>query len=164
MTTIRLDGYTQANVDAIEDTAGNKWIDATTAVVPSGTLQLGQNPSGTYQCREYENVSMTYKPPTAQTEELLATMNNHTYYPSSGKTFSKVTTQINTDDIKTQEKTVIINDGNNVGYVQPDIGYDAMTGLSYNVQSGVDRNIQPYNIKKGVSILGTLGTFEGKKT
>ena len=48
------------------------------------------------------------------------------------------------------------------GYtVYADGGYDGMSSVSINaVTSDVDGNIQPENIRKGVSILGVIGTYE----
>ena len=47
--------------------------------------------------------------------------------------------------------------------VTPDAGYGALSAVTVlGVTSSVDSNILPENIKKGVSVLGVTGSYEGQ--
>lgn len=63
-------------------------------------------------------------------------------------------------DYKFQEKTVTASKEDMIELV-PDSGYDAMTKVYVNrVTAGIDYNIRPENIKKGIEILNVRGTYE----
>ena len=61
----------------------------------------------------------------------------------------------------TQEKQV--TPGTDLQRVTPDTGYHALSAVTVlGVTSSVDGNILPENIKKGVSVLGVTGSYEGQ--
>ena len=63
-------------------------------------------------------------------------------------------------DYKFQEKVVTASKEDMIE-LTPDSGYDAMTKVYVNrVTSGIDYNIRPENIKKGIEILNVVGTYE----
>lgn len=63
-------------------------------------------------------------------------------------------------ELNGQDKSAIPSVSEQV--LEPDKGYNAMTRVTINaVDSSIDGNIQPENIKKDITILGITGTFEG---
>lgn len=91
-------------------------------------------------------------------------INNGTYYASDDdcEGYSAVTVNVKTaqPDFNPQDvKTVML--GTKEGDIEPSPPYTHMTKVHYTVESTVDSNIKPGNIKKGVSILGVNGMYEG---
>lgn len=61
---------------------------------------------------------------------------------------------------KVQLQTTSVVPTTSLQVIQPSDGYDGFSTIYVNaVDSSIDANIQPYNIKKGVSILGTEGSL-----
>ena len=66
-------------------------------------------------------------------------------------------------ELKGQTKTVVPTVSSQV--ILPDSTYNALTRVSVDgVDSSIDSNIVPENIKEGITILGVLGSFQGSNT
>lgn len=91
-------------------------------------------------------------------------INNGTYYASDDdcEGYSAVTVNVKSpqSDFNPQDvKTVML--GTKEGDIEPSPPYTHMTKVHYTVDSTVDSNIKPNNIRNGVSILGITGNYEG---
>lgn len=160
---INFDGATYNPVEGVRFASDPSKVFYDTDIASASAATASDIKSGKQAVVNGQKLTGTHTDETVDLIALDATMNNHQYVAPSGKAYSVVRTNIATStSLKTQEKSVDMDNGQQYMNVLPDVGYDAMTRVGVNVYAGVDRNIQPYNIKKGVSILGMLGTFEGK--
>ena len=62
----------------------------------------------------------------------------------------------------TQEKEVTPSFEEQI--IEPDAGYTSLSQVKVNaIDASVDVNIKPENIRKGIEILGVLGTYSGEQ-
>lgn len=89
-------------------------------------------------------------------------ISNGVYYAADDdcEGYRKVTVNVTTEQINVQDNKEIFIAGT-TGTIEPSQPYDVMKKVSYTVNSDVDPNIKPGNIKKGVSILGVNGAYGG---
>lgn len=75
-----------------------------------------------------------------------------------GETILNITGTL--EEINGQSKTITPSTIEQI--IEPDEGYNAITQITISaVTNSIDANIQPENIKKGVTVLGVTGTYEG---
>lgn len=99
------------------------------------------------------------KPEETFSENITAN-GQRTITPSSGKVFSGGTINVNVQP-SLQSKSV--SPSKSQQNVSPDSGYYGLSGVTVGaVTSAIDSNIQQGNIKKGVTILGVTGNYEGE--
>lgn len=91
--------------------------------------------------------------------ESTSTIEKYSYYQESGK------------DFETEDKNVAISKTNDLldVYLRKDIQivevYEVKTQITTeipDIDASIDSNIIPENIKKGIEILGVIGTYEGE--
>ena len=85
---------------------------------------------------------------------------NGTYEKEDG--YNRVVVNVESHEVNLQEKTT--NPATTAVEVTPDLGFDGLSKVTVNpVDSNIDPNIVPENIKTGVTVLGVEGTFKGEK-
>ena len=85
---------------------------------------------------------------------------NGTYEKEDG--YNRVVVNVESHNVNLQEKTT--NPATTAVEVTPDLGFDGLSKVTVNpVDSNIDPNIVPENIKTGVTVLGVEGTFKGEK-
>lgn len=91
------------------------------------------------------------------------TDNPQTYTPTATGEVTGITTLYPTTTLLTADSTVFTDiSGDVYKTIVPSNGKNGITKVFQpNVTSGIDSNIVPENIKKGITILGITGTYEG---
>ena len=85
---------------------------------------------------------------------------NGTYEKEDG--YNRVVVNVESHEVNLQEKTT--NPATTAVEVTPDLGFDGLSKVTVNpVDSNIDPNIVPENIKTGVTILGVGGTLKEEK-
>lgn len=85
---------------------------------------------------------------------------NGTYEKEDG--YNRVVVNVESPVVNLQEKTT--NPATTAVEVTPDLGFDGLSKVTVNpVDSNIDPNIVPENIKTGVTILGVEGSHKGEK-
>ena len=160
---IDFDGISQANITVNVPEKEIKLQDKNISITDNGDYNVAKDSS----FDGMNNVSISVNVPIpeykSQTKEVSYDKNGHYNLTpdASYDGISNVSISVNVPDkvYKTQEKTAVPTTSEQ--RIIPDSSFDALSAVNISaVDSTIDSNIIPANIKKGVSILGVEGTNE----
>lgn len=90
--------------------------------------------------------------------ERITSNGSYTYSPEEGEVFDSVAINVSVPSDRKMETTFSVTPSTQSQTITPDPGYVFSSGVVSAVTSSIDRNIAPWNIREGVTILGVTGT------